>query len=62
MGRHDKPFSQRKGSGAENDPLRAAKPGVLSGFRIASPLRVIEMVDTRIACRIAECRLYESAL
>jgi len=49
-------FQSEKGLAAENDPLRAAKPGVFSGIRIASPLRMIEMVDTRIACRIAEYR------
>jgi hypothetical protein len=49
-------FESEKGLAAENDPPRAVKPGVLSNIRIASPLRVIEMVDTRISCRIAECQ------
>jgi hypothetical protein len=67
-------FHSEKGLAGENDPLRAARTKTLSGVGIASPLRVpspvkrdrgrgiemIEMVDTRVTCCIAEHQLWES--
>jgi hypothetical protein len=53
-------FRSEKGLARKSDPLRAARTKTLSGVGIASPLRVIEMVDTRVACYIAEHQFWES--